>query len=216
MLYPRAKIIILLSINTILLFPLHINCEETNYKYQRENGVWGYTDNIKKIPENVIVIYSGDYGNWTLIDKKEKTKTVEATLPPKILVHPNVSQNPIVETSQIEGVNALANKRVSPITFPHKINIKRNNNLGWGFLFLIIGSIMRGWGLLNYRRGPSEAAVIATGSVFTFLSLVSIVLGLIGCIIIGIDTSAIIGLILFLAFFFLSRIWIPVLKAFGL
>ena len=48
----------------------------------------------------------------------------------------------------------------------------------WIIIFLI-ASIIRGWGILNYRRRPMEAAVIASGTVLAILSIISIAMGLI-------------------------------------
>lgn len=85
-----------------------------------------------------------------------------------------------------------------------------------GIIILLIASVLRGWGMLNHRRGPIEAAVIASGSVLAILSIISIAMGLIGAFLIGADTSFWIGIIAFVAFWFLSGIWAPILTAFGL
>lgn len=85
-----------------------------------------------------------------------------------------------------------------------------------GILILLIASIIRGWGLLNHRRGPMEAAVIASGPVLAILSIISIAMGLIGAFLIGADTSFWIGIIAFVAFWFLSGMWGPILAALGL
>jgi hypothetical protein len=92
----------------------------------------------------------------------------------------------------------------------------KGENMTGGIIILLIASIIRGWGLLNHRRGPMEAAVIASGPVLAILSIISIAMGLIAAIIIGADTSFWIGIIAFAAFWFLSGIWAPILTAFGL
>ncbi|RJP76540.1 MAG: hypothetical protein C4522_18340 [Desulfobacteraceae bacterium] len=85
-----------------------------------------------------------------------------------------------------------------------------------GIIILLIASIIRGWGLLNHRRGPMDAAVIASESVLSILSIISIVMGLVGAFLIGADTSLWIGIFVFVGFWFLSGIWAPILTAFGL
>ena len=85
-----------------------------------------------------------------------------------------------------------------------------------GVIIVLLASIVRGWGALNYRRGPMEAALIASGSLLAIFSILSILLGLVGAILIVVGTSFWIGLIVFIAFWFLSRIWMPILAAFGL
>ena len=85
-----------------------------------------------------------------------------------------------------------------------------------GIIILLIASIIRGWGILNHRRGPMEAAAIASGPILAIFSIISTVMGLIGVILIGTDTSFWIGIITFVAFWFLSGIWAPILTAFGL
>ena len=85
-----------------------------------------------------------------------------------------------------------------------------------GIIILLIASIIRGWGLLNHRRGPMEAAIIASGPVLAIFAIISILMGLMGAILIGADTSFWIGIIALLAFYFLSGIWAPILTAFGL
>ncbi len=85
-----------------------------------------------------------------------------------------------------------------------------------GVILLLIASIIRGWGILNHRRGPLEAAPIASGSILAILSIVSIVLGLLGAIFIGSDSSFWVGLLVFVVFWFLSGIWAPMLSSCGL
>ena len=85
-----------------------------------------------------------------------------------------------------------------------------------GIIILLIASIIRGWGLLNHRRGPVEAAAIASGPIVAIFSIISIVLGLIGAILIGSDSSFWMSIIAFVAFWFFSRIWAPILASFGL
>jgi len=85
-----------------------------------------------------------------------------------------------------------------------------------GIIILIIASGLRGWGILNHRRGPLEAPLIASPLILAFVSIVSIIMGLIGAIFIGVDTSFWLGILAFVAFWFLSGIWAPILTAFGL
>ena len=85
-----------------------------------------------------------------------------------------------------------------------------------GIIILLIASIIGGWGILNHGRGPMEAAPIASGSILAIFSIVSTVMGLIGAVLIGADTSFWLGIIAFAAFWFLSGIWTPILTAFGL
>jgi predicted ABC-type exoprotein transport system permease subunit len=92
----------------------------------------------------------------------------------------------------------------------------KGENMTAGIIVLLIASIIRGWGLLNHRRGPMEAAVIASGPVLAILSIISIAMGLIGAFLIGADTSFWIGIIAFVAFWFLSGIWAPILASLGL
>lgn len=89
-----------------------------------------------------------------------------------------------------------------------------------GIIVLCIASILRAWGLLNLKRGSDAAPIIATGPtgglILMIASAVSIILGLSGAILIGSETSLLVGLIVFVAFWFLSRILIPLLKWIGL
>lgn len=85
-----------------------------------------------------------------------------------------------------------------------------------GIIILLIASIIRGWGILNHGRGPMEAAVIASGPVLAIFSIISIVMGILGAILIGSGTSFWVGIIAFIAFWFLSGIWAPILATFGL
>ena len=85
-----------------------------------------------------------------------------------------------------------------------------------GIILLLIASIIRGLGILNHRRGPLEAAPIASGSILAILSIVSIILGLLGAISIGSGTFFWIGLLVFVVFWFLSGIWAPILVSLGL
>lgn len=85
-----------------------------------------------------------------------------------------------------------------------------------GIILLLIASVIRGWGILNHRRGPLEAAPIAAGSILAIISIISTILGLIGSIFIGSETSFWGGLLVFVAFWFLSGIWTPVLISLGL
>ena len=68
-----------------------------------------------------------------------------------------------------------------------------------GTIILLIASIIRGWGILNHGRGPMEAAVIASGPVLAIFSIISIVMGILGAILIGSDTSFWLGIIAFIA-----------------
>ncbi|MCG2758942.1 MAG: hypothetical protein L6263_10980 [Desulfobacteraceae bacterium] len=54
--------------------------------------------------------------------------------------------------------------------------------------------------MLNHKRGPIEAAAIASGHILAIFSIISIVMGLIGAILIGADTSFWLGIIAFVAF----------------
>ncbi len=85
-----------------------------------------------------------------------------------------------------------------------------------GIIILLIASIIRGWGILNHRRGPVEAAPIASSYVLAIFGIISNIMGLIGATLIGVDTSFWLGIIAFVAFWFLSGIWAPILTAFGL
>ena len=85
-----------------------------------------------------------------------------------------------------------------------------------GVIVICIASIIRAWGLLNYKRGPGVAALIASRSVLMIVSTLSILLGLLGAIFIGSATSFFVGLLVFVAFWFLSGIWIPFLELIGL
>jgi hypothetical protein len=85
-----------------------------------------------------------------------------------------------------------------------------------GVIVLCIASIIRAWGLLNYKRGPSAAAPIASKPVLVIVSTLSIILGVVGAILIGSETSFFVGLIVFVAFWFLSGIWISFLEVIGL
>lgn len=85
-----------------------------------------------------------------------------------------------------------------------------------GIIILLIASIIRGWGILNHRRGPMEAAIIASGTIFAIISIISIVVALVGSILIGSDSSFWAGVIAFIAFWFLSGIWVPILASIGL
>jgi|GEM_PF-3152736 len=89
-----------------------------------------------------------------------------------------------------------------------------------GIIVLCIASILRAWGLLNYKRGPGEGPLIVMGLtgrlVLAIISTVSIILGIVGAILIGSETSFFVGLIVFVAFWFLSGIWVPLLEWIGL
>ena len=85
-----------------------------------------------------------------------------------------------------------------------------------GILLVLLASIVRGWGALNIKRGPMEAAPIASGLFLAIFSTLSIVVGLVGSILIGMETSFWIGSIVFIAFWCLSGIWMPILSAIGL
>lgn len=88
--------------------------------------------------------------------------------------------------------------------------------LALGIFLLLIGSVIRGWGILNHRRGPIDAPEVATGSVLAFLGILSIILGLSGTIMIGSQTSLWGGLISLGGFWLLSKIWPPILASLGL
>ena len=85
-----------------------------------------------------------------------------------------------------------------------------------GIIILLIASVIRGWGILNHRRGPMEAALIASGPILAILGILSIILGLVGAIFIGYETSFWVGLLVFVAFWFMSRIWTPIISSLGL
>jgi len=85
-----------------------------------------------------------------------------------------------------------------------------------GIIILLIASILRGWGGLNHKRGAMEAALIASGPILTIVTIVSIIMALIGSILIGSDSSFWVGLISFILFWLLSRIWEPILASLGL
>ena len=86
-----------------------------------------------------------------------------------------------------------------------------------GIIILLIGSIVRGWGILNHRRPPYDQPLIFSNAFFPLaVSIVSMLLGLIGCIIIGSETGFLAGTITFGVFWLLSGIWIPILTSIGL
>ncbi len=89
-----------------------------------------------------------------------------------------------------------------------------------GIIVLFMASIFRAWGFLNYRRGPGEVPLIFMGLkgqlVLSIISIVSIIIGLVGAILIGSETSIFVGLIVFVVFWFLSGIWVPLLESIGL
>ena len=85
-----------------------------------------------------------------------------------------------------------------------------------GIIIVLLGSTIRGWGALSHRRGPMEAAVIGSGSLLAIFSIFSVLLGIVGAVLIGMETSLWIGLIVFIAFWVLSGIWMPILAAIGL
>ena len=85
-----------------------------------------------------------------------------------------------------------------------------------GIILILIASIIRGWGILNHKRGPMEAALVASGPILAILGLLSIILGLLGAIFIGSETSLWVGLLVFVAFWFMSRIWTPIISSLGL
>ena len=88
--------------------------------------------------------------------------------------------------------------------------------LAVGIIILLMGSIIRSWGSLNYRRGPVDATLIASPSFLAIISIVSTILGLIGSIVIGSQSGFWIGLLAFGAFWFLSGFWSPILESIGL
>jgi len=61
-----------------------------------------------------------------------------------------------------------------------------------------------------------EAPLIASPLILAFVSIVSIIMGLIGAILIGVGSSFWSGLVAFVAFWFLSGIWAPILTALDL
>ena len=85
-----------------------------------------------------------------------------------------------------------------------------------GIIILLIASIIRGWGILNHRRGTMDASPIASGPIGAIFSIVSIVIGLIGAILIESDSSFWVGILSFIAFWFLSGIWAPIIASIGL
>lgn len=88
--------------------------------------------------------------------------------------------------------------------------------LAIGIIILLIGSITRGWVVLNYRRGPVDAPIIFTPVFSASVSIAAILLALIASIMIDFGTAFWVGLITFGAFWFFSWIWCPVLSAIGL
>lgn len=86
-----------------------------------------------------------------------------------------------------------------------------------GIIVLLIGSIVRGWGTLNHSRPPFDQPLVFRNALFSLaVSIGSILLGLISCIIIGSETGFFTGMITFGAFWFLSWIWVPILASIGL
>ena len=62
-----------------------------------------------------------------------------------------------------------------------------------GIIVVCIASILRAWGLLNYKRNIGEAPLIFSGLsgklLLSIVTTVSIILGLVGAILIGYETS---------------------------
>ena len=86
-----------------------------------------------------------------------------------------------------------------------------------GCLLAFVASVVRTWGALNHRRSPAErAAAFHSASVGILVVLVSAVLGIVGSMLIGLSTSAVIGLVAFVVFWFSPRLLAPILEALGL
>jgi hypothetical protein len=87
-----------------------------------------------------------------------------------------------------------------------------------GIIVLCIASILRAWGGLNYKERmecerPLGLMGLKGNLILVIVTDVSIVLGLVGAILVGYTTSLYVGLILFVAFWFLSGIWVPLLES---
>ena len=86
-----------------------------------------------------------------------------------------------------------------------------------GCLLAFVASVARTWGALNYRRDPIERALVFySASVQILVVLVSAVLGIIGSILIALSTSAVLGLVAFVVFWFSPRLLAPILEVLGL
>jgi hypothetical protein len=182
------------------------------YKY-RQNGVWCYTDDVKRVPEGITEVYEGDYGNWQPLQKQlpknddagvYQNKPMPSDIPPK----PDQRGVLMVPKQYSESIGVVGSGSL--------VHRGRDSSSMLGIILLLLGSIIRGWGLLNHRRGPMEAAPMASGAVLAIFSIVSIVMGLIGAVLIGANTSFWLGMIAFALFWFLSGIWVPILTAFRL
>jgi hypothetical protein len=191
-------------------------CEAKTYKYKQEDGVWGFVDDITRIPKNATEIYEREYegSSWKIVkDNRVPSDGNVVSSHNKSVLSDTVHKPPqkdkvIVPKSDAE----LANIKGSN-TIPYSRN---NKTLIFGIILFLLGSIIRGWGTLNHRRGRMEAAAIASGPVLAIFGIISIIMGLIGAILIGIESSLWLSVITFLAFWFLSGIWAPILSAFGL
>lgn len=85
-----------------------------------------------------------------------------------------------------------------------------------GCLLIFVGSVVRTWGALNNRRSPAERAPVFWSVSFGMLVvLVSAALGIIGSVLVGVSTSAVIGLVAFIVFWFSPRLLAPILEALG-
>jgi len=85
-----------------------------------------------------------------------------------------------------------------------------------GIILILIGSLIRGWGLLNHSRSITEKPDLFRSSDFVILVIVlQMIFAIIGAILIGLSEGLWIGLLVFILFWFLSRVWIPLIKAIG-
>ena len=83
-----------------------------------------------------------------------------------------------------------------------------------GIIILVVGSIVRGWSTLNHSRHPSERAMIFNDLSFSItVSAISITLGVVGSIFIGVGHSWWMGLVAFVAYLILSYLWWPFIVA---
>jgi hypothetical protein len=97
---------------------------------------------------------------------------------------------------------------------------KENNMLIIGIIILLISSVLRAWGIMNYSRWPGNPSLLFLRygkSSLALYTLFTQMIGLISAMIIGYSSSSFItGLLCFLAFWFLSGIWVPMLEKIGL
>jgi len=102
--------------------------------------------------------------------------------------------------------------------FKMRYNIVKDKMMLWvGIVILLIGSIFRGWFILNQRRLPGDKPPFFCSEINTsVVAICSLLTGIIGSILIGLDTTYWIGIITLVGFWVLSGLWSPILESFGL